>query len=143
MAESSGTHWREAEILALIGIWGEEEIYRETEDTRRKKKPVYGVIRRRLSAIGINREEFQIKSKIRALKAEYKSVLKDNNTSGNARKTCSFFKELDRFLGRRPSLNLPSGSVLETAPDSCAAAPAPAPSRARPAPAPASVAQGT
>ena len=66
----------------LLYIWGEEQIFRETEDTRSKKKPVYGEISRRLAAINILRDESQIKIKIKNLKSEFKLILKHNNTSG-------------------------------------------------------------
>ena len=45
----SGTHWRDEEVLKLIKVWSEEEIYRETEDSKKKRKGVYGVISQRLA----------------------------------------------------------------------------------------------
>ena len=113
---ASGTHWKDEEILELIKIWREEEIFRETENTRSRKKPVYTVICKRLIALGILRNEKQVKTKIRSLKADYKNALKYNNTSGNDRKNMKFFNKLNEFLGHRPAINPPSGSVLETAP---------------------------
>ena len=48
----SGTHWRDEEVLELIKLWSEEEIFRETEDSKRKKKGVYAVMSQRLAARG-------------------------------------------------------------------------------------------
>ncbi|XP_014679636.1 PREDICTED: uncharacterized protein LOC106819532 [Priapulus caudatus] len=112
---SGGAHWKDEEVLTLINVWGEEEIFRETEDTRMKKKTVYIEISRRLEAIGILRDVSQIKSKIKNLKWEFKLILKQNNKSGNDGKTMKFYNELNSFLGHRPANNPPSGSVLETA----------------------------
>ena len=106
-ASTSGAHWKDEELLPLIKIWSEEEIFRETENTRKKRKPVYGLIQRRLAALGIHRDESQIKSKLRAVKREYKAVLKHNNTSGNNRKTMNFFDELNELLGHKPAFNPP------------------------------------
>ncbi|XP_071491516.1 uncharacterized protein [Diadema antillarum] len=111
---ASGAHWQDTEVLALIRIWGEEEIFRETEDTKQKKKPVYALISRRLANVGIQREAKQVKIKIRAIKSQFKKVLEHNKKSGNNRKTMKFFDELNRFLGHRPSINPPQGSVLES-----------------------------
>ena len=48
----SGTHWRDEEVLKLIKVWSEEEIYKETEGWKKKRKGVYGMISQRLANIG-------------------------------------------------------------------------------------------
>ena len=46
------------------------------------------------------------------LKAKYREIKDNNNKTGRGRKTCKFYKELDRILGHRPAL-VPS-ALLDT-----------------------------
>ena len=112
--EASGAHWKREEVLALLSVWKEEDIFRDVQSVSEKKKPVYGVIAERLAGLGYSRTTTQIRNKIRRLKRDYKDCCRNNSTSGKARKQCDFFSELDDILGHRPAVNPPSGSVIET-----------------------------
>ena len=52
--EASGAHWKREEVLALLSVWKEEDIFRDVQSVSEKKKPVYGVIAERLAGLGFN-----------------------------------------------------------------------------------------
>ena len=83
--EASGAHWKREEVLALLSVWKEEDIFRDVQSVSEKKKPVYGVIAERLAGLGYSRTTTQIRNKIRRLKRDYKDCCRNNSTSGRAR----------------------------------------------------------
>ena len=56
---------------------------------------------------GYERDWIQCRVKIKNLKTNYKKVKDGNNKTGESRKTCKFYDELDRILGHR-SASAPS-----------------------------------
>ena len=56
-----------------------------------------------MSEQGYSRDGEQRKTKIKNLKKMYTAVKDHNNVTGNDKKTCSFFDELDAILGHRPA----------------------------------------
>ena len=55
----------------------------------------------------------QLKSRWNKMQAKYKKTKDDNSKSGNSPKTCPFYKDLDEFLGTRPTFN-PLRHVIDT-----------------------------
>lgn len=97
-----GSAWSDAEIMALISIWGESEIQEQLDGATRNKS-IFATISRKLQESGYDRDWQQCRGKIKNLKADYKKVKDHNGGTGNSRKTCKFFQKLDAILGHRPA----------------------------------------
>ena len=82
-----GTVWSDKEVKALIAIWGESNVQEELDWK-------------------------QCRAKIKNLKTKYREIKDHNGETGRGRKTCKFYKELDRILGHRPA-SVPA-SLLDT-----------------------------
>lgn len=104
MASSSsrGAAWGEKETRTLIAIWGDVKIQAEL-DGKSRTKQVYEKISQMMNEEGYNRDGEQCKIKIKNLKKTYTTVKDHNNVTGNDKKTCPFFHELDTVLGHRPA----------------------------------------
>ena len=103
MAKERGYLWTDAEVTALIAIWGEEEIQRQLDGATRNIK-VYEKLAARLSSLEdcSDRTAVQCREKIKKLKGDYRKAKDNNNRSGRGRTICAFFNQLDAILGCRP-----------------------------------------
>ena len=111
MAETNrGTTGEDQEVKALLTIWG-DTIIQEELDGAVRNKVVHERIAKRLQEQGYEHNWKQCRTKIKNLKTKY-SEIKDNNKTGRGRKSCKFFKELDKILGHRPA-SVPS-ALLDT-----------------------------
>ena len=93
-----GALWSDAEVKALIKIWGEEKIQGELDGATRNK-PVF----LKIAEHGHYRDWEQCKSKLKKLKKDYRDTKDHNGKTGQGRKTCKFFNELEEILGHRPT----------------------------------------
>ena len=101
-----GILWEDEEVLALIHIWGDSRIQQDLDGCSRKR-PIFERIAKQLKEQGFVRSFAQVREKIKQLKQRYKKIKDSNNRSGNKRRTCPFYKELDDILGDRPITNPP------------------------------------
>ena len=108
---SRGSAWADAEVTALISIWGEAEI-QEQLDGATRNKTIYTKISNKLHEMGFQRDWQECRTKIKNLKGDYKKVKDHNGVTGNGRKTCKFYDKLDAILGHRPA-SAPS-TLLDT-----------------------------
>ena len=113
--------WSDLEVRALLAIWSDSRIQEELDGAVRNKS-VYEKIAKKLQKQGHTRDWKQCRSKVKNLKTSYKEIKDHNNKTGNGRKQCKFYKELDCILGHRPASTpitlLDSGnSVTEAALD--------------------------
>ena len=100
MASSSrGAAWGEDETKTLISIWGSVKVQEEL-DGKSRTKQVYNKIGQKMTEQGHKRDGEQCKTKIKNLNTHVKD---HNNISGNNKKTCPFYDELDAVLGHRPA----------------------------------------
>ena len=112
MAETNrGTTWADKEVKALLTIWGDSKIQEELDGAVRNKV-VFETIAKKLQEQGYERDWKQCRTKIKNLKIKYREIKDHNGETGRGRKTCKFYKELDRILGHRPA-SVPS-SLLDT-----------------------------
>ena len=103
LAETNrGTTWAD-EIKALLTIWGDSKLQEKLDGAARNKK---------LREQGYERDWKQCRAKVKNLKTKYREIKDHNGETGRGRKTCKFYKELDRILGHRPA-SVPS-SLLDT-----------------------------
>ena len=93
-----GTIWSDAEVKALIAVWGDCKI-QEQLDGAVRNKTIFVAISDQLKEQGVERDWNQCRAKVKNLKSEYRSVKDSNNRTGKGRKTCKFFEELDSVLG--------------------------------------------
>ncbi|EMP31190.1 Zinc finger and SCAN domain-containing protein 29, partial [Chelonia mydas] len=91
-----------AELLYLIGIWGEESVQSQLRVTRRNWD-AHGQISRGLCKKGYDRDTQQCRAKIKELRQAYHKAGEVNHRSGGAPKTCRFCKELNAILGGDPT----------------------------------------
>ena len=106
-----GTVWSDKEVKALIAIWGESSVQEEPDGAVRNQA-IYQRIAKKLHEQGYERDWKQCRDKIKNLKTNYREVKDHNGETGHGRKTCRFYKELDRILGHRPA-SVPA-SLLDT-----------------------------
>ena len=99
---SLGASWSEEEIKVLITTWGESDI-QEQLDGAKRNRPIFVKIAKALEEEGFDRTWLQCRTKMKSLKAEYRTVKDSNNCTGRDRKTCRYFDELDEILGHRPA----------------------------------------
>ena len=112
MAETNrGTTWEDKEVKALLTIWGDTKIQEELDGAVRNKV-IYERIAKRLQEQGYERNWKQCRAKIKNLKTKYREIKDNNKKTGRGRKSCKFFKELDKILGHRPA-SVPS-ALLDT-----------------------------
>ena len=79
------TRWTHGQILALIGVWGEEEV-QCLLDSSYRNKAVFQEISTRLKELqNIDVTWQQCRNKIKALKKDYREAQKAQNRSGNGR----------------------------------------------------------
>ena len=106
-----GTTWADKEIKALLTIWGDSKLQEELDGAVRNKV-VFQRIAKMLREQGYERDWKQCRAKVKNLKTKYREIKDHNGETGRGRKTCKFYKELDRILGHRPA-SVPS-SLLDT-----------------------------
>ena len=99
---SRGSTWTDAEVTALISIWGDTKI-QEQLDGATRNKTIFDEIAKKLQSLGYERDWKQCRAKIKNLKGDYKKVKDHNGATGNGRKTFKLFKKLDEILGHRPA----------------------------------------
>ena len=114
---SRGSAWSNAEVKALIAVWGEGNVQEELDGAVRNKQ-VFQDISKKLQKLGYNRDWEQCRNKIKNLKKQYRLVKDHNGETGRGRKTCLFYNELDCILGHRPA-SVPS-ALLDTGSSSTA-----------------------
>ena len=108
---SRGTVWSNAEVKALIAVWGEGNVQEELDGAVRNKQ-VFQDISKKLHQLGYNRDWEQCRNKIKNLKKQCRLVKDHKSETGRGRKTCLFYSELDCILGHRPA-SVPS-ALLDT-----------------------------
>ena len=97
--------WTDCETLKLIELWSEDDVQAQLEGCKRNRA-VFEKISQGMNDAGFQRTANQCREKIKNLRAEYKKV-KDNNQTGNNRKTCKFYEKLDSVLGSKPATRPP------------------------------------
>ncbi|EMP32094.1 Zinc finger and SCAN domain-containing protein 29 [Chelonia mydas] len=91
--------WSNAELLDLIGIWGEEAVQSQLCSSHRNYD-TYGQISRCMTERGHDQETLQCRVKVKELQNTYH---KANCHSGAAPTSCRFYKELDVILSGNPT----------------------------------------
>ena len=103
---SRGSSWSDAEVTALISVWGDADIQEQLDGATRNRS-IYEKISKKLHESGIERDWQQCKAKIKNLKQDYKKIKDHNGVTGNGRQTCKFYDKLDAILGHRPASTPP------------------------------------
>ncbi|XP_065895990.1 myb/SANT-like DNA-binding domain-containing protein 7 [Dysidea avara] len=98
--------WSDKEVLKLIEIWGEQTIQEQLEGCKRNRE-VFDKISREMAVAGFTRTGPQCREKVKKLKGEYKKIKDGLKQTGNNRKTCKFFEELDEVMGTKPAIAPP------------------------------------
>ena len=83
-------------------------------DGTSKDRLAYNLISQELKESGFERNADQCRRKIKHLKKEFKKICDNNRTSGRARKTCMFYRDLEEILGDRPAINPRPGAVIDS-----------------------------
>ncbi|XP_028287104.1 uncharacterized protein LOC114452117 isoform X7 [Parambassis ranga] len=108
--ESLG-HWSYEETQALIGVWSEDKIQQDLEESFRNEK-VYREVSERLAAIGMSRSAKQCRDKIKKLKEEYRKIKKESERSGAVRKTSRWYNAMDAVMSNRPGTTDQSDTMI-------------------------------
>ncbi len=83
-------------------MWSNSTIQKELDGAVRNKV-IYEKISQKLAKQGHVRDWKQCRSKIKNLKTQYRDIKDHNSRTGNGRKVCKFFSELDDILSHRPA----------------------------------------
>ena len=94
--------WSDAEVSALIAVWGEANI-QEQLDGASRNQTIFVNIAKKLKESGYDRDWQKCHAKTKNLKAEYKKVKDHNGVTGNRRKSFKFYQKVDEILGHRPA----------------------------------------
>ncbi|OXU19713.1 hypothetical protein TSAR_001206 [Trichomalopsis sarcophagae] len=109
--------WSDAETLLLI------KLYKDNDAAYNEGKMTYKTFWKRIIDVmvskGYNVTTSRCTSKMDSLKRMYKNVKDHNAQSGNDKKTCNFYEELDELFNKKPWINplsvaesnLPLGNV--------------------------------
>ena len=104
-ARDRGNNWSQDEVKLLISIWRDENVIRIMDGTSRDRY-VYEVIATKAREKGLERSAEQCQTKIKRLRAQFKTVFDNNRRSRRGRKTMQFYDELAEILGDRPAVHL-------------------------------------
>ena len=99
---SRGSTWSDAEVSALITVWGEADV-QEQLDGATRNQTIFANIAKKLEESGYDKDWQQCCAKITNLKAEYKKDKDHNGVTGNRRKSFKFYQKLDEILGHHPA----------------------------------------
>ncbi|XP_035226100.1 uncharacterized protein LOC118198515 isoform X3 [Stegodyphus dumicola] len=116
MAEAipTSSRWTWNETEALLRIWGSEVIQGRLDGTVRDTE-VYKEICKSLSKLGISRNSLQIKTKIKALRREYRIQRKKLEVVGaNSKINFRFFNQMHKILSSKAARNTDSEAEAET-----------------------------
>uniref|UniRef100_A0A803TTZ2 Myb/SANT-like DNA-binding domain-containing protein n=1 Tax=Anolis carolinensis TaxID=28377 RepID=A0A803TTZ2_ANOCA len=97
-----GKIWRLAETRALLDIWGQQNV-QEALQVMHRNLEVFEEIADEMMARGHDRNAEECRAKVKMMRLKFKEVLAHNKKSGNAPKTCLFYKELEAILLRDAS----------------------------------------
>lgn len=95
----SGRNWSEEEVDKLIGIWSEDGIRRQLENSTRNKN-IFVQISRRLLQQGVERDWKQCRTKYKNLKYLYRSLQRGKADIGDPRRIMKYYDQLDTILSR-------------------------------------------
>ena len=93
--------WSDNDVKTLIAIWGERKVQEELDGSVRNRT-VYVNIAKKMNDLGYDRDWQQCKVKIN-IKKSYREVKDHNGETGQSRKSCKHYKELDEILEHRPA----------------------------------------
>lgn len=96
--------WSDAEVSALIAVWGEADIQEQLDGATRNHLLVSQKCSRRVDMTEIGNNAVP---KLRISRQSIKKVKDHNGVTGNGRKTFKFYKKLDEILGHCPASTPP------------------------------------
>ncbi|KAL7392231.1 hypothetical protein ABVT39_021665 [Epinephelus coioides] len=102
MEDKACDKWTDEEVQALLAFYGNDEIQRGFESSRRNEK-IYQDISAHLDSLDIHHTAKQCREKLKKLKQDYKKLKDHNNRSGANRKVNKWYAQLDAILGHRPA----------------------------------------
>lgn len=90
--------WSKEEVLALLDIYG--NMRDDFKDPKKRNKDIWETIGKEMEKLGFNDKSSpgDCESKFKNLKRAYTNTVDHNNTSGNDRKTCAYFDELNALF---------------------------------------------
>ncbi|EMP34366.1 hypothetical protein UY3_08479 [Chelonia mydas] len=94
--------WSNAELLDLIGIWGEEAVQSQLLSSCRKYD-TYRQISRCMVERGHDWDTLLCRVKVKELRNAYHKLREANHHSSAAPVSCWFYQELDAILGGDPT----------------------------------------
>jgi len=96
-----GTAWTEESTESLISIWNEKNVEKQLDDPKVQNSVLYDSIAKILHDNGFEKTPEQCKLKLKNLRRNYRLCKDRLNRSGNSRKTCKYFKQLNEILGKQ------------------------------------------
>ncbi|PJE78140.1 hypothetical protein CI610_02925 [invertebrate metagenome] len=94
--------WCKGAVTSLIELYRKEEAKFNKPST--KKKMVWQIIARQVNERGFNFSASQCEQKWKNLTKAYRDCIDHNKRSGNDRKECPYFKDLEECYGYKPNV---------------------------------------
>ncbi|XP_065893653.1 uncharacterized protein [Dysidea avara] len=94
--------WQDDETTKLLELWGEESVQASLEGCIRNIT-IYDKIAAELTSCGYQRTGMQCRERVKKLKKDYKKTKDNLNETGNKRKLCKFYEQINCILEDRPS----------------------------------------
>jgi len=94
--------WQDDETVKLLELWGEESVQASLEGCIRNIT-IYDKIAAELTSCGYQRTGMQCRERVKKLKKDYKKMKDNLNETGNKRKVCKFYEQINCILKDRPS----------------------------------------
>ena len=88
--------WSREEVLALLDVY--EKRRGDFKDPKKRNKDVWETIGAEMEELGFADKRNDCEIKFKNMKRTYISTVDHNNTSGNDRKTCAYFDEMNKLF---------------------------------------------
>ncbi|CAL9707142.1 unnamed protein product [Knipowitschia caucasica] len=97
----NGDKWIDAEVQALLSVYGKTKLEQEYEGHRKTNK-IFDHVSKELANYGVYHTPKHCREKVKKLKQDYKKIKDYNNLSGAEIKTGKWYDILDSILGHHP-----------------------------------------
>ncbi|XP_067654466.1 uncharacterized protein [Haliotis asinina] len=107
-----GYAWTDDETKCLLSIWGDMHIQSQLDSPSKADTAVYSKVSKAMNELGFEKTAPQCKERMKTLKKAYRQCRDSLKRSGQPRKLCKFYEELNEILDTRPATS--PGKVIES-----------------------------
>ena len=101
--QKRGAAWSDGETRLLLSIWEEKSVEEQLDDPHVNNVGIYKNISDEMAEKDYDKSSDHCKVRMHTLKRTYRSCKGNMKKSGEGRRTCTLYEELDAILGCRPA----------------------------------------